>query len=294
MINFWHRLQIKYQDHPFLWWAVLLTSLLAAVGALIAFLFGTPLWIGATLGLLQAGILITLLTNLHIYRSLEARQEVHQAKTQAFTQILHLITPRAPLPPLTQWAATPELALELVDQMMRCRPKCVVEFGSGCSSIIMGYVLEQQHQQGTLLSIDHDEEYAKKTREQLSLHSLEDFVHVLNAPLEPQPTIGPNGKEAIWYQLRGMDIPESIDLLVVDGPPEKINAWVRYPAVPVLLENLSDNAVIILHDTHRDDETAIVHAWMQLLPDAIVESKHTDKGIAIITRNGKRLTRPNG
>lgn len=287
MSTFWTKLQIKHDDHPFLWWGLVLVSLFAALGAFIAIWFDAPLWIGALLGIIQAGILMILLTQLHTYRSLEKRQEVQQEKTQAYAQILSLVTPRAPLPPMTQWAATPELALELIHQMMIHRPKNVVEFGSGCSSIVMGYILEKQKQQGRLLSIDHDEEYAQKTRSQLLLHSLNEFVSVVDAPLNTQHSIGFGGKQTTWYSLEGLEIPESIDLLVVDGPPEKVTSWVRYPAVPVLLEKLSQNAVIILHDTHRKDEKAIVHAWNEHLPGSSVEWKHTDKGIAILTRNGK-------
>lgn len=287
MLNFWMHLQIKNDDHPILWWSLVLVSIFAAVGAFIAFWFDVPLWIGALFGVIQAGILMILLTQLHVYRSLVKRQEVQQEKTQAHAQILNLVTPRAPLPPMTQWAATPELALELIHQIMVYRPTNIVEFGSGCSSIVMGYILEKQKQQGRLLSIDHDEKYAEKTRFQIALHGLEDFVTVVDSPLKSQPTIGLGGKQTTWYSLEGLEIPESIDLLVVDGPPEKVTPCVRYPAVPVLKEKLSKHAVIVLHDTHRKDETAIIHAWKELLPEASVEWKRTDKGIAILTRNEK-------
>lgn len=287
MLDALKQLQIKHDDHPLLWWALILVSLFAAAGAAIAWWFGYPLWAGALMGVLEAGILIILVTLLHVYRSLEKRQEIHQGKQQAYAQILHLIKPQATLPPMTHWAATPELALELIHQMMIHRPKSVVELGSGCSSLIMGYMLKQQAENGHIFSIDHDREYALKTRRDVSLHGLEAHVTVLDAPLESQSSIGPQDHQTIWYQLTGLTLPDSIDLLVVDGPPEKASPWVRYPAVPVFADKLSDKAIIVLHDTHRKDETAIVHAWMKVLPDATVEWKHTDKGIAILTRSGK-------
>ncbi len=285
MLHALKQLQIKHDDHPLLWWALIIVSLFAAAGAAIALWFGYPIWAGALMGVLEAGILIILITLLHVYRSLEKRQEIQQGKQQAYAQIIHLIAPRAPLPPMTQWAATPELALELIHQMISHRPKTIVELGSGCSSLIMGYMLEQQAEQGHLISIDHDTEYAHKTRRDVSLHGLDAHITVLDAALESQPSIGPNGRQATWYQLRDLTLPESIDLLVVDGPPEKVTPWVRYPAVPVLADKLSDQAVIVLHDTHRKDETAIIHAWMDILPDATVEWRRTDKGIAILHRN---------
>ncbi|MDR9387843.1 MAG: class I SAM-dependent methyltransferase [Balneolaceae bacterium] len=287
MLSALKQLQIKHADHPLLWWALIMVSLFAAVGAAIALWLGSPSWVGALQGVLQAGILILLLTLIHVYRSLEARQEIHQGKQQAYAQILHLIAPRAPLPPMTQWAATPELALELIHQIMSHRPKSIVEFGSGCSSLIMGYMLEQQAEHGHLISIDHDKAYAQKTRRDVSLHGLDAHITVLDAPLESQPSIGPVGRQSTWYQLANLSIPDSIDLLVVDGPPEKTTSWVRYPAVPVLADKLSDHAVIVLHDTHRKDETAIVHAWQNLLPGSSVEWRDTDKGIAILHRGHK-------
>jgi predicted O-methyltransferase YrrM len=246
MLDALKKLQIKHDDHPLLWWALIVVSLFAAAGTAIALWFGYPIWVGALMGVLEAGILILLITLIHVYRSLETRQEIQQGKQQAYTQIIHFIAPRAPLPPMTQWAATPELALELIYQMISHRPKTVVELGSGCSSLIMGYVLEQQAEQGQLISIDHDKAYAQKTRRDVLLHGLDAHITVMDAPLESQSSIGPNGRHATWYQLKDLELPELIDLLVVDGPPEKVTPWVRYPAVPVLADRLSDQAVIVL------------------------------------------------
>ncbi len=71
-----------------------------------------------------------------------------------------------------------------------------------------------------------------------------------------------NGKTWNWYDLPDLDkLPGKIDMLVVDGPPWKLQHLARYPALPVLFKYLSDNAVIILDDGNRPDEKEIVKLW---------------------------------
>lgn len=56
----------------------------------------------------------------------------------------------------------------------------------------------------------------------------------------------------------------NVDLLVIDGPPEATGNWARYPALPLLREKLRSGAVVVLDDTHRADERAILEAWAHL------------------------------
>jgi hypothetical protein len=53
-----------------------------------------------------------------------------------------------------------------------------------------------------------------------------------------------------------------IDLLFVDGPPKATGPQARFPAIPVLLSQLSDDALIVLDDTAREDERAISDRWV--------------------------------
>ena len=47
-------------------------------------------------------------------------------------------------------------------------------------------------------------------------------------------------------------------MLIVDGPAETTEPLIRYPAVPVLYDRLSDDAVILLDDADRTEEERIV------------------------------------
>jgi hypothetical protein len=56
---------------------------------------------------------------------------------------------------------------------------------------------------------------------------------------------------------------QSIDLLIVDGPPHDVSKWARYPAIPLLKHKLHEDTIVLLDDGARDDETAIVAAWQK-------------------------------
>ena len=47
---------------------------------------------------------------------------------------------------------------------------------------------------------------------------------------------------------------DTIDLLIIDGPPVKTNQLARYPALPLLFSKLSKECIIILDDAARPSE----------------------------------------
>ena len=97
------------------------------------------------------------------------------------------------------------------------RPTTVVELGSGGSSLVIGEQLRRLGG-GHLYTLDHDPEYAEKTRHMVDSLGLESWVTVLDAPLVDQEVSGDRFR---WY-----DVPREvrdlavIDVLIVDGPPQ--------------------------------------------------------------------------
>jgi hypothetical protein len=70
-----------------------------------------------------------------------------------------------------------------------------------------------------------------------------------------------------WYDLGLVDLPDnSVDFLVIDGPPSTTGALARYPALPLLERMLADEAVIILDDANRMDEVEDVARWFKEYP----------------------------
>ena len=74
------------------------------------------------------------------------------------------------------------------------------------------------------------------------------------ASLEPSP----GGWPGRWYALS--DVPETIDLLIIDGPPWTIHPQVR-GAAEVLFDRLSPGAIVLLDDAARPGERMVARRW---------------------------------
>jgi predicted O-methyltransferase YrrM len=163
-----------------------------------------------------------------------------------------------PLPPTRAYAAAPDLLVELVAAIDRSAPEHVVELGGGISSLVIARRLAQRGG-GRLTTLEHLPEYAEATRAELAVYGLAEHARVIEAPLEE---IELEGERWPWYEL-GTDVPERIDLLVVDGPPGTTRPQARYPALPILRERLTPGALVFLDDTDRTQEQEIVRRWVE-------------------------------
>ena len=179
-------------------------------------------------------------------------------EVEALLQLFQSFTPRAPMPSSGDFALNPTDLLELIHLLRIRGPRLVVELGSGTSSVWIAYALEQTG--GRLISLDHDPEYAQRTRALLAAHGLSGVAEVREAALSPL-TI--DGKTFQWYDVTALADLREIDLLVVDGPPEATGPDARYPALHVLEQKLADTATIVFDDANRHDEQAALRRWTE-------------------------------
>ena len=216
------------------------------------------------------------------YRRRQQDDEATRRHQQAVTYLYHTLDVKRALLPHTGWAASPELCSHIVDAVRAHQPDTIVEAGGGASSVVVGYVLQEQGH-GQLVSLDHLEEYGAKTRATVRAHGLSDVVSVRHAPLTE---VELDGGRWPWYDLRAIDDLETIDMLIIDGPPEQTRSQARYPAVPALYDRLSDDAVVILDDAYRPDETAIVKRWQQADSRWTLTLRESPDGTAVLHRAG--------
>lgn len=186
-----------------------------------------------------------------------ARNEVRQAA--ALMQLYRELSPRRMLPRTRGWAASPDFLLALYRTIRERRPELVVEVGSGVSTLISAYAL-QQNGSGRLVSLDHDPVFADRTRYTLSLHGVAGGVEVRDAPLEPT-RIGAG--EWQWHPPETFHDLKAIELLVVDGPPGRAGKLARFPAVPLLRSRLAPGARILLDDGARQEERQAARRWKE-------------------------------
>lgn len=271
-------LNLKIADNRYIYPPVLLIALLS---------FAAYFFSG-----FQAALLVTLILSLlylslisfHIYRGIVKEIYYQDQRTQALFNIHSIVKPRFPLPYLTGWAAFPELISCILTEVKRSKPNHIVEIGSGSSTIITSYLLQELNN-GHISSLDHDEAYGEKTRKELILHGLKDVATVYYRPLISHSI---NGKQYSWYDTSNLNLDKkSVGILVVDGPPEKTQSHARYPALPLFYEYLTDDAVVILDDAGRKEESETVEMWLKEFPEFSHEFIHTEKGISILKRNSR-------
>jgi predicted O-methyltransferase YrrM len=190
-------------------------------------------------------------------RDMAKIQRDQTAETEALLQLFREFEPRAPMPSSGRWAMDPTGLLEVLYLIARKRPKVVVELGSGTSSIWIAYALEKDG--GRLISVEHERDFADRTRSLLELHEVSHLAEVRLAELNQ---LNINGEEFPWYSVDAFRDINEIDLLLVDGPPGSLGETARYPALHVLESRLAPNAVVILDDADRSGEQGIVQRWI--------------------------------
>ncbi len=253
----------------------------------IAFcLLSVPLvwWLGAV------GLAIALTGALGIVLGV-VRDEMHRLtrrmneafrQTEATISLHAAVAPRLPLPPMRGWAMSPDMAGLVFATVLEKKPRVVVELGSGVSTLITAYALERLGE-GRLISLDHDAQYARASSANVRRHQLEDRVRIVHAPLTTHQIDGATYR---WYETSALDEIDAIDVLVVDGPVQAHNPqpMVRFPALPLLLDKLAPDAVVLVDDARRQQDAAVVARWQELYPEFEVRSLPTETGSAILER----------
>jgi predicted O-methyltransferase YrrM len=181
-------------------------------------------------------------------------------EVEALVQLFRTFTPRAPMPSSGGFALNPTDLLDLLHLIRTRAPKLVLELGSGTSTVWIAYALEQSG--GRLVSLDHDPAYAEKTRSALAAHGLTDVAEVRDAPLRP---VVLDGRSFPWYDTGALADLHEVDLLLIDGPPEKTGPDARYPAMRVLEDRLADAATVVFDDAHRQDEQVALRKWLETI-----------------------------
>lgn len=192
------------------------------------------------------------------------------------------------LPPLRGWATSPDVLLKLHTHIINEKPKKIVEFGSGASTIVIADAL-RQNGIGKLYSIEHSNYYGAITLKNLRAERLHSFVDLRIDDLElwEGNHLNPKNsdKPSKWYSSSLLKELEGIDLIWVDGPPGATCPYSRYPALPTLSKKLLPHAEVWMDDTNRQEEKDICEKWAE---DYGFELEYfsLEKGLG-------RLTRPN-
>jgi len=185
--------------------------------------------------------------------------------------------PADALPNLGSWKADVGFLTRIVDHIETHRPAHVVELGSGASTLVTARALAL-HGGGTLTSFDQHSDFVEAVRGWLRDHGL--AAHIAHAPLVPAEAPW----HALWYDLG--QLPERIDLLLIDGPPWTLHPLVRGSAER-LFDRMGPGGTIMLDDASRPGERAIAARWRRHWPDFRWTLGSGIKGTLIGIRNSE-------
>jgi predicted O-methyltransferase YrrM len=265
---------------------------LLAVGLLLSlFSVGGWFWLGEGVFavIIPIGIIAILAVQLDSLRKInkQRRKNSERLHETYFAQVESLLTVHSlisegtpPLPASRGWAASPDFIHAVCSLLHSETPNLVLELGSGLSTIVSGHCLESLNK-GRLVALDHEEKFAKKTRRHLHQHALEERTHVVHAPLRSYEL---NRGEWQWYDLGELEVQDPIDFVIVDGPPAVLQDMSRYPAIPLLFEQLGDDAVLIVDDGSRQEEERIVNRWLEQYSDLEAEFMPLEMGAYVLRR----------
>ncbi len=226
-----------------------------------------------------------------IYRRLQnqnqylhtAQQKQHANEYKQIESLFSLFSVlkfKLPLPPMRDWAISPDFANTIISLIYERRPKLILEVGSGVSTILEAYCLNQIGG-GTIISLENDPQFSVRTAENIKKHGMDHIAQIVYAPLK-EVTIGDG--TWLWYDPAQLVNIKNIDLLVIDGPPRSTQKFARYPAMPILFNQLSDDAIIVLDDALREDEKQVVELWLKEFNCFQFESIDSEKGTIILHR----------
>lgn len=213
---------------------------------------------------------------------LRAQMVQDSRQAEALASLAAMIHPVRPLPPTRGWAMSPDILCQIVRLVLDGKPKFVLEASSGVSTIVIAYCLKQLGW-GNVIALEHDQQFAAVTKQQICEHGLEQFARVIDAPLVTHQV---NGQTMQWYDLSELKGLDQIELLVIDGPPATTDCQqdARFPALPLLYQKLTPGCPIVLDDADREEERRIVRSWLELFPDLSCQHFPCEKGASILTK----------
>ena len=165
--------------------------------------------------------------------------------------------PRDALPNLGSWKADTGLLNLVADHILTAKPKIVVEFGTGASTLIVARALEMAGG-GTLISFDQHDDFVDETREWLGRIRARRRSSA-RCLWSTRPMAG-RACGTIMARC------PAIDLMLIDGPPWTIHPFTR-GAASSLFGRIAPGGTIMLDDAARPGERIVARRWKKAWPD---------------------------
>ena len=214
-------------------------------------------------------------------RTLSADRTVLQTSLlESYLQLQRLVPMPLPMPRPGAWAASEDLLLWLVGDILERRPRVVLDLGSGQSSVWMAGAMRAAGYDGIVIGVDHDAGYAAATEDLGRRQGVSPWLRVVHAPLA---RITVDGRESWWFDIAALEGLDGVGLMCVDGPPSVDEPEARWPALPLLRDRLEPGARVVLDDMVREGEQAVAAEWESRFPDLRAQRLDFEKGALVLT-----------
>jgi len=179
------------------------------------------------------------------------------------------------------WSIDTFLGRWLIQHILETRPKCIVELGSGSSTILIARALDLIGAgEVTHIAVDHEKKYLDLTHNLAELNGIAERIEFLHCPLIFEEKYGKQ-----WYsELEKRTAGLKIDLLLIDGPPGPLQPMSRLPAFQALMPFMNETCVVVLDDANRADEQLIAEQWVRENPSFQLHYQKEGHGVAILSR----------
>lgn len=170
------------------------------------------------------------------------------------------------LPHTGSWKADVGLLTFLTDHILAHKPKVVVEFSAGASTLIIAKALQVAGVENpTFISFEQHQDFCDKTAAWVRDFRL--ACDIRRAPLG----VSPGGWPGLWYQHDAL--PEGIELMLIDGPHWAIHPFTR-GAAETSFDRIAPGGTVMLDDAARPGERIVARRWRKKWPDFTFELLH--------------------
>jgi len=142
--------------------------------------------------------------------------------------------------------------LQQIERLFRATGGGVLECGSGASTLLLALLAEKYDRH--VWTFENHADWSRHVRDVMKGLQLS-RVTVCHTPLC-------NYGKYDWYQLPQHPLPRDFGLVVCDGPPGTIQGG-RYGLLPVMSGYMREDCRILLDDTNRRKERALIHRWAE-------------------------------
>jgi hypothetical protein len=179
--------------------------------------------------------------------------------------------------PMTTWSISPSTILHILNDIDINQRRCIVEFGSGISTLYIAKYIKSVHRKIQFYSVESNKEWMSKLQIQIESLELQDYVTLIYAPIEKVPSSFSYKSQDIWYSTNELDTELNavfdIDVVIVDGPFGGITPYARYSALPFLKNKLASKFSIFIDDVGRSEENEILKEWKNILKCDVLDMK---------------------